>query len=373
VSETGRLPYPGLRAYERDESDLFFGREGCVDEMVDRLAATRFLAVLGASGSGKSSLVRTGLLDALEIGLHATAGPLWIVADCHPGGSAFRNLAEALLTATQNTSPGSDAIDTLDTFLRRGPRAIIEWANDGNLPAKHNLLVLVDQFEELFRYGDYAGREEAEAFAALLLESIRTPGRIHVVITMRSEYLGGCALIPGLAEQINSSLYLTRRMTREECREAIEGPAAVIGFSIEPALVSHILNDMAALAPWEQDRENSQLQRLSRQADQPPATVGRPDPDAAGLSRHRHVARGARSACERSGWPPERDGEAVGAPGVSGSDCRHRPLGRRAQANATGRPDGGSQRGYRRRLRCRGRVPGTGLQFSSPVRWPGVV
>ncbi|MGA3004653.1 MAG: tetratricopeptide repeat protein [Acetobacteraceae bacterium] len=270
MSETGRLPYPGLRAYERDESDLFFGREGCVDEMVDRLAATRFLAVLGASGSGKSSLVRTGLLDALEIGLHATAGPLWIVADCHPGGSAFRNLAEALLTATQNTSPGSDAIDTLDTFLRRGPRAIIEWANDGNLPAKHNLLVLVDQFEELFRYGDYAGREEAEAFAALLLESIRTPGRIHVVITMRSEYLGGCALIPGLAEQINSSLYLTRRMTREECREAIEGPAAVIGFSIEPALVSHILNDMAALAPWEQDRENSQLQRLSRQADQLP-------------------------------------------------------------------------------------------------------
>lgn len=270
MSDAGRLPYPGLRAYERDESDLFFGREGCVDEMVDRLAATRFLAVLGASGSGKSSLVRTGLLDALEIGLHASAGPLWIVADCHPGGSAFRNLAEALLSATGDPTPSTDAIDTLETFLRRGPRSIVEWTADGHLPADHNLLVLVDQFEELFRYGDYAGREEAEAFAALLLESIRTPGRIHVVITMRSEYLGACALIPGLAEQINSSLYLTRRMTREECREAIEGPAAVIGFAIEPALVSRILNDMAALAPWEQDRENSQLQRLSRQADQLP-------------------------------------------------------------------------------------------------------
>jgi tetratricopeptide (TPR) repeat protein len=270
VSETGRLPYPGLRAYERDESDLFFGREGCVDEMVDRLAATRFLAVLGASGSGKSSLVRTGLLDALEIGLHASAGPLWIVVDTHPGGSAFRNLAEALLSATRETRPSTEAIDALETFLRRGPRSIVEWANDGNLPPGHNLLVLVDQFEELFRYGDYAGREEAEAFAALLLESVHAPGRIHAVITMRSEYLGACALIPGLAEQINSSLYLARRMTREECREAIEGPAAVIGFAIEPALVSQILNDMAALAPWEQDRENSQLQRLSRQADQLP-------------------------------------------------------------------------------------------------------
>ena len=62
-----RLPYPGLRSFTREETDLFFGREGCVDAMVDRLAATRFLAVLGASGSGKSSLVRTGLLDALEI------------------------------------------------------------------------------------------------------------------------------------------------------------------------------------------------------------------------------------------------------------------------------------------------------------------
>jgi ABC-type phosphate/phosphonate transport system ATPase subunit len=65
-----RLPYPGLRPFLREASDLFFGREDCVDDMVDRLAATRFLAVLGTSGSGKSSLVVTGLLDALEIGLH---------------------------------------------------------------------------------------------------------------------------------------------------------------------------------------------------------------------------------------------------------------------------------------------------------------
>ncbi len=73
----GRLPYPGLRSFTREETDLFFGREGCVDDMVDRLAATRFLAVLGASGSGKSSLVKTGLLDALEIGLLHQAGSRW--------------------------------------------------------------------------------------------------------------------------------------------------------------------------------------------------------------------------------------------------------------------------------------------------------
>ena len=202
MSDPVRLPYPGLRAYGRDETDLFFGREGCVNEMVDILAATHFLGVLGTSGSGKSSLVRTGLLDALELGLYRAAGPMWLVADCHPGGNAIQNLAAALL-ATRPQRVGDRGVDpyaleSLESFLRRGPRSIVEWVTDGNLPEGHNLLLLVDQFEELFRYGDYAGREEAEAFVALLLESAKGHPRIHVVVTMRSEYLGACALVPGL-------------------------------------------------------------------------------------------------------------------------------------------------------------------------------
>ena len=96
----GRLPYPGLRSFTREETDLFFGREGCVDDMVDRLAETRFLAVLGASGSGKSSLVKTGLLDALEIGLLHHAGSRWLIADFRPGDRPIHNLAEGLLRAT---------------------------------------------------------------------------------------------------------------------------------------------------------------------------------------------------------------------------------------------------------------------------------
>ncbi|MCK9686104.1 tetratricopeptide repeat protein [Scleromatobacter humisilvae] len=270
MSAPPRLPYPGLRAYERDETDLFFGREGCVNEMIDILSATHFLAVLGTSGSGKSSLVRTGLLDGLELGLYRKAGSVWCVADCHPGGDAIRHLAVALLALRPGAADDAFALESLCTFLRRGPRAIIEWVEDGNLIEGQNLLILVDQFEELFRYGDYAGREEAEAFVALLLESVKAHPRIHVVITMRSEYLGACALIPGLAERINASLYLTRRMTREECREAIEGPAGVMGFDIEPGLVNRLLNELAAFAPWEADRASSQLQRLARQADQLP-------------------------------------------------------------------------------------------------------
>jgi hypothetical protein len=266
-----RLPYPGLRAFTREESDLFFGRDGCVDTMVNRFAATRFLAVLGPSGSGKSSLVRTGFQDALDLGLHPWAGSKWKVADLHPGGQPMRNLAIALLGIRSGQEADETDVQLLTAYLEHGPRSILEWVSGGNLESETNLLVMVDQFEELFRYSDYAQREAAEAFVALLLESAAAPGvPIHIVITMRSEYLGACALIAGLAERINVGMYLTPRMGREECRDAIEGPASVIGFKVEPALVNRLLNDLGRFAPWETGEIAGQAERLSRQADQLP-------------------------------------------------------------------------------------------------------
>ena len=270
-----RLPYPGLRSFRREESDLFFGREDCINAMVDRLAATRFLAVLGSSGAGKSSVVKTGLLDALDLGLMASAGSTWRVVDFRPGGAPLKNLAVRLLEtggteALRQVSDDDAAL--LRAFLLRGPRSIAEWCGDGHLPGNTNLLLLVDQFEELFRYQDYAGREEAEAFAGLLLESARQRQfPIYVALTMRSEYLGACALIDGLAEAISTGMFLIPRMTREQCRNAIVGPAAVCNFKIEDALANRLLNDLAAFAPWD-DRSSAhdQLQRLGRRADQLP-------------------------------------------------------------------------------------------------------
>jgi tetratricopeptide (TPR) repeat protein len=272
--QSQRAPYPGLRAFRREETDLFFGREDCTNEMVDRLAATRFLAVLGSSGTGKSSLVRTGLLDALELGLMAKAGSRWKIVDFRPGGSPLKNLARRLLevdSGDEKPRIASQDIDLLRAYLARGPRAVIEWCRSGRLPEGGNLLLLVDQFEELFRYQDYAGREEAEAFVALLIESAREANaRIYVTITMRSEYLGACALIEGLSDAINAGMFLTPRMTREDCREAIVGPAEVCDIEIEPALVNRLLNDLANFAPWDEHDVSDQLDRLMRRADQLP-------------------------------------------------------------------------------------------------------
>ena len=273
-SSSSRMPYPGLRSFRREESDLFFGREDCINAMVDRLSATRFLAVLGSSGTGKSSLVKTGLLDALDLGVMAKARSTWRVVDFRPGSSPLRNLARCLLAAgspetVRNFSEGD--VDLLRAFLLRGPRSLVEWCSEGHLPNNANLLLLVDQFEELFRYQGYAGREEAEAFTNLLLEGARNMELpVYVTLTMRSEYLGACALIEGLAEAISAGMFLTPRMTRGQCRAAIVGPATACGIEIEEGLVNRLLNDLAAFAPWDDRSALDQLDRLVRRADQLP-------------------------------------------------------------------------------------------------------
>lgn len=264
-----RPPYPGLRSFRHDESDLFFGRETFVSTMVDRLAATRFLAVLGSSGTGKSSVVRTGLLDSLELGLMAKAGSSWYIADFRPGSDPLRNLASALL-AGEERATASDR-DSLRGFLARGPRAVIEWCRDGNLPAGTNLLLLADQFEELFRYQDYAKREETQALVELLLESAHsTEFPIYVTITMRSEYLGACAFLDGLAETISRGMVLIPRLSREQCRMAIVGPADVCGIKTDQPLVNQLLNDLASFAAWDDSGGSDELDKQARRADQLP-------------------------------------------------------------------------------------------------------
>lgn len=264
------MPYPGLRAFRREEADVFFGRDDCIDDMVDKLAATRFLAVLGASGSGKSSLVRTGMLHALALGFNIRAGSNWMIAEMQPGNDPLRALATGLLAAT-GASFGAIEVDLLADQLRGGPSAIVQWCRAGHLPPGYNLLIMADQFEELFRFRDYGEHENAEAFVNLLLRSTRSEEvPINVVLTMRSEFLAACALFDGLAERINAGLYLTPRMTREACENAIIGPAMVCGFTVEPALVNRVLNDITALAPWDTSGDADQNERLSRRADQLP-------------------------------------------------------------------------------------------------------
>jgi len=234
-----QAPYPGLRPFDREEADIFFGRESHIDSMIDRLAEHRFLAVTGSSGSGKSSLVRAGLFQGLEVGLLASAGPNWRFAIMRPGERPMEALAASLRAA--RIELGSET----DTVLDHGPLSMLAGLRERPLPGNANLLILVDQFEELFRDRRRVAREEVEAFVALLLGLRRqTDLRTYVVLTMRADFLGDCAQFDGLAEAICDSLYLCPRLSRGQIVSAIEGPALVFGAMVEPALVERIVADM---------------------------------------------------------------------------------------------------------------------------------
>jgi len=255
--ETPLNPFPGLRPFEFHESYLFFGREGQGKRLIEKLGGARFLAVVGASGSGKSSLVRAGLLPDLYSGMMKGAGSAWRVALMRPGNDPIGNLARAL------NSPdafGSDVeenrnlqIAITTATLRRGNLGLVEAVRQAGMPATENLVVIADQFEESFRVGhgakgDESNEEEANdkaAFVKLLLEAAaQRELNIYVVLTMRSDYLGDCAQFQDLPEAINEGQYLIPRMTREQRGRAVTGPVAVGGAEITPRLVNRLLNDV---------------------------------------------------------------------------------------------------------------------------------
>jgi WD40 repeat protein/energy-coupling factor transporter ATP-binding protein EcfA2 len=244
-----RQPYIGLRAFSREEQALFFGREQHSNELIQRLNEQHFLAVVGDSGCGKSSLIKAGLIPSLQAGFLADAGSHWRIVETRPTNEPFANLAKALC---EDNALGKDYETALmsNQFLTRSPFSLHELLAIKPLPNNAKLLIVCDQFEELFRYAkQQSNSEEAAAFAALLLASANPyplasgemSNSVYVILTMRSDYLGNCAQFAGLAEAINQGLYLTPRLNRQQLRDAIERPALVCNGKVEPALLVRLL------------------------------------------------------------------------------------------------------------------------------------
>ena len=247
-------PFPGLRPFDSHESALFFGRDEQCDELLARLAGRRLVAVVGASGSGKSSLVRAGLLPALQRGYLPAAGSSWQIAIFRPGGTPLANLTNALLgSAVQEAGAAAITRDEISALLSSSSLGLVAAADRLVANGHRSLLVVVDQFEEIFRFRDLAAGADAEEAAVecvnlLLGAAGQDDVPVYVVLTMRSDYLGDCARFTGLPEALNDSQFLVPRMTREQLRAAIEGPVAVGEGKIAPRLVQRLLHDVDALA-----------------------------------------------------------------------------------------------------------------------------
>ncbi len=253
-------PYPGLRPFEPKEAEWFHGRETEIERLAGMIDNQRFVAVLGSSGAGKSSLVLAGVLPALGVRAAVTVSDSWHLLRMRPGGSPFRSLAQtaAVLGCQLRDEPEAVPVwrDRALGLLRRSSSGLLQIVTELRLHPGARVLLLVDQFEELFRFigrdrraarhADDEARDrgdEAAAFVAALLETTRGETPVHVVMTMRSDFVGECARFHGLPEAVDAGQFLVPRMTRAQLGEAVRGPLRRAKASISPALVQRVLND----------------------------------------------------------------------------------------------------------------------------------
>ena len=230
-------PYQGLVPFEAERAEFFFGRTRVVRNLLERLRPRldghgSVLLVSGASGVGKSSLLRAGLMPALAEGqLEADGSQNWPRLLVTPTSEPFRALAEEWAKAF------GGVVETVEEQLRSGPRS-------ADLPSAGRFVLVVDQFEELFTL--VADEHERQAFVRVLHAMAAPPCDAGVIVGVRADYWDRCAAYPSLAEAIQDGQVIVDPMTESDLRLVVTGPAAAAGLEVEPALVETILGELRA-------------------------------------------------------------------------------------------------------------------------------
>jgi len=248
-----RNPFPGIRSFRTDEADLFFGRESQVVEVLKILTHNRFLALIGSSGSGKSSLVLAGLIPTLLRSQTQLETSEWRVVTFTPGTDPILNLASAIfdrLRRSPETKGLFESSRQVADELRHGPPSLLRLFEKVNKTSPKKWLLIVDQFEEIFRFKieniSPETHEDNLRFVDLLTEySTASQENYYSVVTMRSDFIDDCTEFRGLNEMINEGAYLVPRMNQEEIRTAIYGPIEINGQLYTPKLVDKVIEDFA--------------------------------------------------------------------------------------------------------------------------------
>ena len=226
-----RNPYKGLRGFEEHDADDFFGREALIDELKGRLVDERLLAVVGPSGSGKSSAVHAGLLPALR------GDQAWRVAEMVPGGHPIEELEAALLRLAPD--PASIRVGR----LREDRDGLVRCAESIVGATSSHVLLVVDQFEELFTLVLDSTRRDW--FLELLCAAAMDPNApIRIVITLRADFFDRPLRIRNLAELVEAGQVTVLPLSPGELEQAITAPAERVGLRLEQGLVADIVADV---------------------------------------------------------------------------------------------------------------------------------
>ena len=233
-------PYKGLRAFQAADARDFFGREKLVQRLVQHLGAhdrpSRFLAVVGPSGSGKSSVVKAGLVPALWRG-DLPGSERWFVVEMIPGAHPLDELEIALTRVAANQS------GNLREHMERDPRGLVRVAglilpDDGS-----ELVVIVDQLEEVFTLVDSEARRTQ--FLDLLVTAATDPrSRMRIIVTLRADFYDRPLHYPQFGELVRMNMETVMPLSADELEAAIAKPAARVGVSFEPGLVATITGDV---------------------------------------------------------------------------------------------------------------------------------
>ncbi|MEV4493838.1 trypsin-like peptidase domain-containing protein [Micromonospora coxensis] len=255
----GICPYPGLSAFAAGQAEWFFGREELTAKLVDRLVVAKDrglpLLVVGVSGSGKSSLLRAGLMPALSRGeLPIPGSAHWPQVRLTPGSRPLTELVShlAVLAGSSVGTSVDEVRDDPARFAALARQAALADAGRKGLDGAGPVVVIVDQFEEIFTLCRDAA-ERAAFIAALRAAAVSVAGdgttpSALVLASLRTDFFSSCAEEPGLAEILQDNQFLVGPMSISELRSVVEGPAAVVGLDVERGLVDRVLEDVVDAA-----------------------------------------------------------------------------------------------------------------------------
>ena len=233
----GRCPYKGLEVFEEEDAELFFGRERLVEDLLSRVKESRTVFITGPSGSGKSSLVRAGLIHTLRQG-GIKGSQSWLYETMKPGREPLKELALAF-----SRLKGPDLADYFQAHA--GERDALDKCVESVLSGhkEQRFVLFVDQFEEVFT--QINREEERIAFINMLAHAgTAGNGRVIVLFAMRSDFVSNCATYPALNELLSTEFRQIGAMQPDELVSAIALPARHVGLPIEEELIARIINDM---------------------------------------------------------------------------------------------------------------------------------
>jgi formylglycine-generating enzyme required for sulfatase activity len=237
----GRCPYKGLDVFDEEDAELFFGREKLIEDLVNRVKESRTIFITGPSGSGKSSLVRAGLIHKLkQAGIQESHSEGWLYATIKPGREPINALGSAVASLVMSTN----AEDEIRAKALTDETIFARWCEIA-LKDGHNkrIVLFIDQFEEVFT--QIGKEEERAAFLNLLTHAAQVEnGRAIILFSMRSDFLPNCATYPRLNSLLNQQFIQIGAMQPNELVSAIAQPALRVGLRIDPDLIAQIINDM---------------------------------------------------------------------------------------------------------------------------------